>query len=52
MADDDLVFVHQDYSVTASITHGLQVLLSSTTTEWRAFCADTLDFRVRTDLDR
>lgn len=52
VTDDDLVFVHQDYTVTSSITHGWQVLLSSTTTEWRAFCTDTLDFRVRRDLER
>lgn len=52
LTDDDLVFVHQDYSVTLFVRHGHHVLLSAPTMEWQAFCADTLGFRMRTDLER
>src|SRR5262245_4514138 len=49
--EDDLVFIHEDYSVTRSIWRGQDVLLAGDAADWRAFCESTLGFRVPRDLD-
>lgn len=49
--DDDLVFVHDDYSVTRSIWRDRDVLFDGRTSDWRQFCETTLGFRVPRDLD-
>lgn len=51
LADDTIVFVHDDYSVTRSIWPGEDVLLASPTSDWIMFCRNDLDFRVPDDFD-
>jgi ankyrin repeat protein len=48
---DAIIFIHQDFSVTPSISHGVGVLLDGKDPAWRAFCQDRLGFRVPTDYD-
>jgi hypothetical protein len=53
-ADDcprDIVFVHQDYTVTGSRWPGEEVIFNRVTPEWVSFCFNTLGFRVPDDLD-
>lgn len=50
-ADDDVVFIHQDFTVTKSMWHGEDVLLGDVTAEWRQFCADELAFAVPDDIE-
>jgi hypothetical protein len=47
---DDVVFVHQDLTVTRSMWHGEDVIYADVTPAWEAFCRDTLAFRVADDL--
>jgi hypothetical protein len=49
LGDDDVVFVHQDFTVTRSIWRDEQVLLTPTP-EWRAYCEHTLAFQIPEDL--
>ena len=49
-ASDDVVYVHQDFTVTQSMWHGEDVLVDVVTPEWRAFCEDTLGFALPADL--
>jgi ankyrin repeat protein len=49
--DDRVVFLHHDYSVTGSVTHGQAVVFDAASAEWQAFCADHLGFRIPTDID-
>jgi hypothetical protein len=48
---DDVVFLHQDFTVTKSMFHGEDVLLGEVTPEWRAFCTEELNFKVPDDFD-
>jgi hypothetical protein len=50
-ADDDIVFVHQDLTVTQSMFHNENVLMGKVTAEWRAFCLNELGFKVPDDFD-
>ncbi len=50
-ADEEIAFLHQDYTVTQSMQHDEDVLFAEVTPEWQAFCADELKFRVPDDLD-
>lgn len=47
---DEVVYLHQDFTVTASMWHGEDVLFDQVSTEWRAFCVETLDFAIPEDL--
>lgn len=47
----DVVFIHQDLTVTRSVWHGEDVMLSEVTPEWRQFCADVLEMKVPGDFD-
>jgi uncharacterized protein len=49
--DQEIVFIHQDFSVTRSMWHGEDVLLDGTASDWRSFCGDELGFAVPDDLD-
>lgn len=49
-SDDDIVYVHQDFTVTRSMWHGEDVLLGEVTPAWRAFCETTLQFDVPEDV--
>src|ERR1700761_1327486 len=51
LADDAIVFVHQDYSVTESVLDGQQLLLEGTGTDWVDFCRESLKFVVPTDFE-
>ena len=50
-ADSDVVFIHQDFTVTESMWHNENVIFNQVTPEWRVFCADMLQFKVPDDLD-
>jgi uncharacterized protein len=50
LADDDIVYVHQDFTVTESMWHGESVIFHQVTPEWRRFCEETLQFRIPDDL--
>jgi hypothetical protein len=49
--DEDVLFVHQDYSVTKSMWHGEEVVFAGDAPQWREFCETTLGFKVPDDLD-
>jgi hypothetical protein len=51
MADDDVVFLHRDLTVTKMIWLGEDVVYDKVTPEWIRFCHDVLSFEVPTDLD-
>lgn len=51
LADDDVVFLHQDYTVTKSIWAGEDVLFDNVTDEWKEFCNTELRFVVPDTLD-
>ncbi|MEU6189625.1 ankyrin repeat domain-containing protein [Nocardia sp. NPDC047038] len=50
-ADDTVVFLHDDLSVTRAIWPGEEVLWSDITPEWSEFCARALGFAVPDELD-
>lgn len=50
-ADDSVVYLHQDFSVTASIWHGEDVVFDRVSEDWRSYCRDRLGFHVPTDLE-
>jgi ankyrin repeat protein len=49
--DDDVVFIHQDFTVTQSMWHNENIIFDQVTPEWEDFCSRTLKFRVPDDLD-
>jgi ankyrin repeat protein len=51
LSDDDIVFLHQDFSVTHLIWPGENVIFNQVTPEWSSFCAQELQFRVPDALD-
>lgn len=51
LGDDDVVFIHQDFTVTKSMWHGEDVLWGDVTAEWRQFCAGELGFAVPDDIE-
>ena len=50
-ADDDVVFLHQDLTVTQSMFHNENVIMGTVTPQWQAFCATELGFKVPDDFD-
>lgn len=50
-AEDDIAFLHQDYTVTQSMYHGENVLFDQVTPEWKEFCIKKLNFHVPDDLE-
>jgi uncharacterized protein len=50
-ADDDVVFLHEDYLVSQSIWSNEDIIFNSVTPEWRDFCDSQLGFKVPDDLD-
>ncbi len=50
-SDDDIVFLHQDLTVTQSMFHGENVIMGDVTPQWRAFCSDVLGFKVPDDFE-
>ena len=51
LTDDDIVFIHQDFTVTQSMFHNENVILQNTTSAWREFCINELRFKVPDDFD-
>jgi len=51
LGDDDVVFLHEDYTVTLSIWPNENVIFNSVTPEWQDFCNNVLGFKVPDDLD-
>ena len=51
LSDDDIVFLHQDFTVTHLIWPGENVIFNQVTPEWSSFCAQELQFRVPDALD-
>ena len=49
--DDDVVFLHQDYTVTKSIWAGEDVIFNNVTDQWKAFCNTQLQFSIPDALD-
>lgn len=49
--DGDIVFLHQDYTVTQSMTHNENVIFNHLTPEWKEFCSNDLSFFEPDDLD-
>ena len=49
--DDDVVFLHEDYTVTQSIWSNENVIFNNVTSEWQDFCNTVLGFKVPDDLD-
>lgn len=48
--DDGIVYLHQDFSVTACLWHDQEVLFRSLSPAWEKFCTEQLAFSVPTDL--
>lgn len=48
--EQDIVFLHQDFSVTANIWHDQDVVFCSSSPEWEDFCSQELAFFVPSDL--
>jgi uncharacterized protein len=51
LADDDVVFLHQDFTVTQLVWPGENVIFNQVSPEWQEFCAQELEFKVPTDFD-
>jgi len=51
LSDDDVVFLHQDYTVTKSIWTGEDVVFDKVTNDWKEFCNNELRFAVPDNLD-
>lgn len=50
-SDDDVIFIHQDFTVTESMWHNENVIFDQVTPEWSQFCENSLGFKVPDDLD-
>lgn len=48
--DDDVVFVHQDCTVTRSMWHGEHIVFDAISPEWEEFCKQELEFAIPEDL--
>ncbi len=51
LADDDVVFLHQDYTVTKSMWAGEDVIFDDVNEDWKNFCSTELRFVVPDSLD-
>lgn len=51
LKDDDVVFLHHDYTVTKSMWAGEDVLFDNVTETWKEFCHHELRFAVSDSLD-
>lgn len=43
---EEILFLHEDFTVTDSIYPDEGVVFSESTPAWRTFCAETLDFQI------
>lgn len=51
LSDEDVVFLHGDYTVTKSIWTGEDVVFDKVTDDWKEFCKNDLRFAVPDNLD-
>ena len=51
VSDNDVVFLHQDLTVTTSMWHNENVLFNQRIPEWEDFCTAVLQFKVPDDFD-
>lgn len=51
LKDEDVVFLHQDYTVTRSMWAGEDVIFNDLTEQWKSFCNNELRFAVPDSLD-
>jgi ankyrin repeat protein len=51
LSDSEVVFLHQDLTVTQLIWPGENVIFNQDTPEWRDFCSQQLQFEVPDDFD-
>lgn len=51
LSDNDVVFLHQDLTVTELIWPGENVIFNQTTPQWQEFCVQQLEFKVPNDFD-
>lgn len=51
LAEGDVVFLHQDFTVTRSALPGQRMVFSSDAAGWRDFCRERLGFAVPSDFD-
>ena len=51
LTDEDVVFLHQDYTVTKSMWAGEDVIFDNVTAQWKEFCDKELRFSVPDSLD-
>jgi hypothetical protein len=51
LSDRDVVFLHQDFTVTQLMWPGENLIFNQNTPEWREFCSQQLQFKVPDDFD-
>ena len=51
LSDDDIVFLHQDLTVTQSMWHDENVIFNQVGVEWEDFCRTALQFKALDELD-
>ena len=50
ISDDSIVYVHHDFTVTLSMWHGENSILTEVTPQWRDFCETQLGFGIPEDV--
>lgn len=48
--DNDIVYLHQDFTVTKSMWANQEVIFSNVTPEWQGYCRTTLQFAIPEDI--
>jgi hypothetical protein len=51
LSEDDIAFLHQDYTVTKSIWSDENVIFNPVDQQWKDFCSTVLNFKVPDSLD-
>ena len=44
LVDDDIIYIHEDYSVTKGITKGVDEIVSEGSAQWVSYCHEKLKF--------
>jgi hypothetical protein len=50
LGDNDIVYLHHDFTVTRSMWKDQDVIFSNTSAEWQGYCRNTLQFAVPGDI--
>lgn len=51
LTDSSIVFLQEDFSVTAGIFYGERIIYDGTSEPWKNYCRDQLKFSVPADLE-